>query len=208
MKALRLELVESVRKRQATAGLMPVHFAIQIDHGVPGWLVTWLVMQFFGSRRLEALDDADALWLYNVVRKLHNSDLNARLMSEVSRLRRMLPSVLPLRGCLRLHRVCTRQVRNQANVPLSALLGSGHSMAKHGIPSTEWHTHRKMLIDYSSGSGGVPWAVDAAAMLENFHAYAMALYRIGADEAAGSKRQRAAFRLAQSPFDMGDGARL
>ena len=116
--------------------------------------------------------------------------------------------MLPLRCCLRLHRVCTRQVRNQGNVPLSALLGRGHSMAEHGIPSMEWHRHRKMLNDYSSGSGGLPWAVDAAAMLENFHAYAMALYGIGADQEVGSKRQRAAYRLAQWLFDMGDGARL
>ena len=45
-------------------------------------------------------------------------------------------------------------------------------------------------------------------MLENFHSYAMALYRIGAAEVAGSKRQRAAFPLAQWLFDMGDGTRL
>ncbi len=47
-----------------------------------------------------------------------------------------------------------------------------------------------------------------ATMLENFHSYAMALYRVGAAEAVGSKLQRAAFRLAQWLFDMGDGARL
>jgi hypothetical protein len=55
---------------------------------------------------------------------------------------------------------------------------------------------------------GLPWAVDVATMLENFHSYAMALYRVGAAEAVGSKLQRAAFRLAQWLFDMGDGARL
>ena len=72
------------------------------------------------------------------------------------------------------------------------------------------HSHKNEMIDFSSESGasGLPWEVDAATMLENFHSYAMALYCIGAAEAAGSKRQRAAFRLAQWLFDMGDGARL
>ena len=64
------------------------------------------------------------------------------------------------------------------------------------------------MIDFRTGASGLPWAVDAATMLENYHSYAMALYRIGAAEAAGSKRQRAAFRLVESIFDMGDGARL
>jgi hypothetical protein len=70
------------------------------------------------------------------------------------------------------------------------------------------HSHKQVLIDCSSGASRLPWAVDAAMMLENFHSYAMALYRIGAAEAAGSKRQRAAFRLAKWLFDMGNGARL
>jgi hypothetical protein len=69
-------------------------------------------------------------------------------------------------------------------------------------------SHKQVLSDYSSGASGLPWDVDAATMLENFHSYAMALYRIGAAEAACSKRQRAAFRLAKWLFDMGDGARL
>ena len=35
----------------------------------------------------EELDDADALWLYDKVKKLHNSDLNARAVSEVNGLK-------------------------------------------------------------------------------------------------------------------------
>ncbi len=81
-------------------------------------------------------------------------------------------------------------------------------MADARIPHMQKHSHKKVLIDFSSGASGLPWEVDAATMLENFHSYAMALYRIGAAQAAGSKRQRAAFRLVESIFDMGDGARL
>jgi hypothetical protein len=64
-------------------------------------------------------------------------------------------------------------------------------MADIRIQPMHKHSHKNVMIDYSS-------AVDAATMLENFHwhYYAMALYRIGAAEAPGSKRQRAAFRLA------------
>ena len=51
---------------------------------MPCWLITWLLMQLFGPRRLGGLDDADALWLYDEVKTLHNSDLNARIMTEVS----------------------------------------------------------------------------------------------------------------------------
>jgi hypothetical protein len=53
------------------------------------------LQQLFGPKRLEEeeLDDAGALWLYDEVKALHISDLNARAMSdtmtEVSN--RMLP---------------------------------------------------------------------------------------------------------------------
>ena len=101
-------------------------------------------------------------------------------------------------------------MRNQWFIPLSVLLGQGRwpGMADVCIHPMHKHSHKNVTIDYSSGASWLPWAVDAATMLENFHSYAMALYRIGAAEAAGSKRQRAAFRLAQWLFDMGDGARL
>ncbi len=99
-------------------------------------------------------------------------------------------------------------MRNQFFILLSVLLGQGRRMADVCIRGMLLHSHKKVLIDYCSGASGLPWAVDAATMLENVHSYAMALYRIGAAEAAGSKRHRAAFRLAQWLFDMGDGARL
>ena len=99
-------------------------------------------------------------------------------------------------------------MRNQWFIPLSVLLGQGRRMADVRIQPMHSHSHKNVMIDYSSGASGLPWEVDAATMLENFHSYAMALYSIGAAEAAGSKRQRAAFRLAQCLFDMGDGARL
>ena len=99
-------------------------------------------------------------------------------------------------------------MRNQWFIPLSVLLGQGRRMADVCLRGRHKHSHNQVMIDYSSGASGLPWAVDAATMLENFHSYAMALYRIGAAETAGSKRQRAAFRLAQWLFDMGDGARL
>jgi hypothetical protein len=127
----------------------------------------------------------------------HNSDLNARAMTEVSHLKPMLPLAMLLLLACDCSRVCTRQVRNQYFILLSVLLGRGGRMAEHS------HSHKKVLIDYTSGAIGLPWAVDAATKLENFHSYAMALYRIGAAEAAGSKRQRAAFRLAQWLFDRG-----
>ncbi len=79
-----------------------LHFAIQVDHGVPCWLVTWLLMQLFVPRRLGGLDDADALWLYGVVKRLHNSDLNARAMSEVGHLK----PILPLALLLQVHLAC------------------------------------------------------------------------------------------------------
>ena len=99
-------------------------------------------------------------------------------------------------------------MRNQWFIPVSVVLGQGRRMADVRIPHRHKHSHKNVLIDYSSGAYGLPWAVDAATVLENFHSYAMALYRIGAAEAAGSKRQRAAFRLVESIFDMGDGAKL
>ncbi len=82
-------------------------------------------------------------------------------------------------------------------------------MAEFGIQRMQWHTHRPVLIDYSSGCH---WA--AVTMLENFHScaiiVAMGLDRIGAAEAGGSKRQRVAYRLAKWLFDtgVGDGAGL
>ena len=91
MTDLRRELADSQMQRQVAAGLKPVRSAIQVDHGVPCWTTRSGLQQLFGPRRLEEeeLDDADALWVYEKAKKLHNSDLNARAMTEVSH--RMLP---------------------------------------------------------------------------------------------------------------------
>ena len=99
-------------------------------------------------------------------------------------------------------------MRNQWFIPLSVLLGQGRRMAEVRIQPMHKHSHKNVLIDYSSGPLGCRGPSMRRRCSRTFHSYAMALYRIGAAEAAGSKRQRAAFRLAESLFDMGDGARL
>ena len=57
-----------------------------IDHSVPRWLITFLLMKFFGTPDLGALTPADKLWLpvYEVVKSLHNGFKNA-LMVDTSR---------------------------------------------------------------------------------------------------------------------------
>ena len=91
-------------QRQEAAGLTPVGSATQIDRGVTCLLMRRLLQRLFGPKRLEAeeLDDAGALWLYEKVKTLHNSDLNARVMTEVSH--RTLP---PLRCCCCLNLLST-----------------------------------------------------------------------------------------------------
>ena len=54
-----------------------------IDHSVPRWLITFLLMQFFGTRDFGALTPADKLWLYEVVKSLHNGFKN-KLMVDTS----------------------------------------------------------------------------------------------------------------------------
>jgi hypothetical protein len=126
MTDLRRELADSQMQRQVAAGLKPVRSAIQVDHGVPCWTTRSGLQQLFGPRRLEEeeLDDADALWLYEKAKKLHNSDLNARAMTEVSH--RTLPLCAAAATCSRLQ---PRQVRNQFFIPVSVLLGQGRTMA-------------------------------------------------------------------------------
>ena len=187
VKLLRERLVSSVKERLADAARKQwVSFKIQIDHGVPCWLITWMLMQFFGTRNLEQLDEAESYWLYDIVKKLHNSGKNAMLMSEV---------------------------RNQRHVWLSILLGMGHSMADTNsagvrgcVKGTERHTHRDAQIDFTSGFEPLPWAVDAATMLEVFHSYAYELFVIGRAQEEGSKKQRAVYTLARWLFVQGDGA--
>ena len=143
-------------------------------------------MQFFGETKIEGLDEEESYWLYGIVKRLHNSGKNAMLMSEV---------------------------RNQRHVWLSILLGLGHSMAdtnsagvRECVKGTERHTHRDAQIDFTSGLEALPWAVDAATMLEVFHSYAYELFVIGEAETAGSRKQRAVYTLARWLFVKGDGA--
>ena len=107
------------------------------------------------------------------------------------------------------------EVRNQRHVWLSILLGMGHSMADTNsagvrgcVKGTERHTHRDAQIDFTSGFEPLPWAVDAATMLEVFHNYAHQLYLIGKRKSPGSQRQKAVCTLAKWLFDRGDGAGL
>ena len=189
VKQLRGRLVSSVKERLGRAvGKPRIPFKIQIDHGVPCWLITWMLMQFFGETDIEGLDEAESYWLYAIVKKLHNSGKNAMLMSEV---------------------------RNQRHVWLSILLGMGHSMAdiksdgvRDCVKGTERHTHRDAQIDFTSGFAPLPWAVDAATMHEVFHSYAYELFLIGKAQTAGSKKQRAVYTLARWLFVKGDGASI
>ncbi len=70
------------------------------------------------------------------------------------------------------------------------------------------HSHTPEMIDFVSCFEPQSLAVDAATMLEAFHSYAYELYLIGKEQAEGSKRQKAVFKLAKWFFDRGDGARL
>ena len=79
------EIIAAVKARYAaTGGTERVLATMLIDHGVPRWLITVLLMQFFGTRDLGALTPVDKLWLYEVVKSLHNGFKNA-LMVDTSR---------------------------------------------------------------------------------------------------------------------------
>jgi hypothetical protein len=146
-------------------------------------------MQFFGPENLGDLSPADKLWLYEVVKSLHNGSTNAMMVSEV---------------------------RNQYHVPLSVLLAMGYSMGditsgrsgQQCVTRSGKHTHTSEWIDFSSSFAPVPLAVDAATMLEAFHSYGQELHRIGKRQPQGSQRRKATFVLAKWFFDTGDRARL
>ncbi len=186
---LRSELLRAVVERYAAAGGTDLFWLkLQIDHGVPCWLITFLLMQFFGARNLGALTPADKLWLEDVVKSLHNGSENAMMVSES---------------------------RNQYHVWLSLLLAMGYTMAdiksgraQHCVQRVAKHTNTPEMIDFSSSFAPLPLAVDAATMLEVFHNYAHQLYLIGKRQSPGSQRQKAVITLAKWLFDMGDGARL
>jgi hypothetical protein len=188
VKEFRRRLGASVQKRLIAAGSKELGFKVQIDHSVSCWVANWKLAQFFDGRNLEQLDEQERYRLYDIVKSLHNSGKNAMPMSEA---------------------------RNQRFVQLSELIVTGHSMAQIDSPGVrayvrriERHTHRNLLIDYSSGFEALPWAVDAATMLEGFHSDAEELFLIGEQEVQGSRLQRAIYTMAKWLFDMGDGARL
>jgi hypothetical protein len=188
VKEFRRRLGASVNQRLIATGSKELGFKVQIDHSVSCWVANWELAQFYDDRNLEQLDEQERYRLYDIVKSLHNSGKNAMPMSEA---------------------------RNQRFVQLSELMATGHSMAQIDSPSVreyvrriERHTHRNLLIDYSSGFEALPWAVDAATMLEGFHSYAEELFLIGEQEVQGSRLQRAIYTMAKWLFDMGDGARL
>jgi hypothetical protein len=131
-------------------------------------------------------DEAGALWLYEKAIILHKRP--ERLRHE----RGESPNAAHGAAASTCSRLQPRQVRIQFYIPLSVLLGQGRRMADVRIQPMHKHSHKNVMIDYSSGASGLQWAVDAATMLENFHSYAMALYRIGAAETAGAAVGRAA----------------
>jgi hypothetical protein len=186
----REKLVYDVMRRHAAArGTNHFWLAAQIDHSIPCWLTTYLLMQFFGPENLGDLSPADKLWLYEVVKSLHNGSTNAMMVSEV---------------------------RNQYHVPLSVLLAMGYSMGditsgrsgQQCVTRSAKHTHTREWIDFSSSFAPLPLAVDAATMLEAFHSYGQELHRIGKRQPQGSQRRKATFVLAKWFFDTGDRARL
>ena len=83
--SLRAELIAAVEDRHAAAGgTERPWYTAEIDHSMPCWLITFLLMQLFGTRNLGDLSPADKLWLYKVIKSLHNGFKNA-MMVETSR---------------------------------------------------------------------------------------------------------------------------
>ena len=81
---LRAELKAVVENRQAAdGGAEPPRYKFEADHLFSCWLITCLLMQFFGTRNLGDLSPADKLWLLTVV-KLHNGFKNI-MMVDTSR---------------------------------------------------------------------------------------------------------------------------
>jgi hypothetical protein len=51
---------------------------------MPCWLITFVAMQLFGTRKIGDLSPADKLWLSKVIKSLHNGFKNA-MMVDTSR---------------------------------------------------------------------------------------------------------------------------
>ena len=190
--SLRAELIAAVEDRHAAAGgTERPWYTAEVDHSIPCWLITFLLMQLFGTRNLGDLSPADKLWLYKVIKSLHNGFKNA-MMVDTS--------------------------RNQWHIWLSLLLAMGFTMddissekrrsRQPCVTRVAKHSHTPQMIDFVSCFEPQSLAVDAATMLEAFHSYAYELYLIGKEQGEGSKRQQAVFKLAKWLFDRGDGARL
>ena len=74
-----------VEDRQAAAGgAERPRYKFEADHLFSCWLITCLLMQFFGTRNLGDLSPADKLWLITAVKKLHNGFKNT-MMVDTSR---------------------------------------------------------------------------------------------------------------------------
>jgi hypothetical protein len=99
-KESRAEIIAAVKARYAATGGTERFLAtMEIDHSVPCWLITFLLMQFFGTRDLGALTPVDKLWLYKVVKMLHNGFTNA-MMVDTSQSMAYLAHVAPCDGVL------------------------------------------------------------------------------------------------------------
>ena len=84
-KDLRAELKAVVEKRQeAAGGAERPRYKFEADHLFSCWLITCLLMQFFGTRNLGDLSPADKLWLITTVKKLHNG-FKSIMMVDTSR---------------------------------------------------------------------------------------------------------------------------
>ena len=188
-KDLRAELIAAVEARSAAAGgterLRPT---VEIDHSMPCWLITFVAMQLFGTRKIGDLLPADKLWLSKVIKSLHNGFKNA-MMVDTS--------------------------RNQWHIWLSLLLAMGFNGTTSAprsvalrVTRVRQHSHTPEMIDFVSCFEPQSLAVDAATMRDAFHSYAYELYLIGNEQDAGSKRQQAVVKLAEWIFDRADGARL
>jgi hypothetical protein len=78
---LRAELKAVVENRQAAAGgTERPRYKFEADHLFSCWLITCLLMQFFGTRNLDDLSPADKLWLITAVKKLHNGVKNTMMV--------------------------------------------------------------------------------------------------------------------------------
>ena len=176
------EIIAAVKARYAaTGGTERVLATMLIDHSVPRWPITFLSMQFFGTRDLGALTPADKLWLYEVVKSLHNGFKN-KLMVDTSQPMACLALVAPCNGYWTTH------------------LGSIWTTVRQALG--EAHNTNEM-IDFASSFAPLPLAVDAATTLEAF----LNTPKSCTSSASDSRRARSGrrlFMLVKWLFDTGD----